>query len=131
MASVSLWGASYSDVPAITVPSPGGGAVTFYEDGGGGVEEITVPDSGSVSQTLQPNKVYHFTSTALTSLTITLAQSTGQYHFDFISPATAVALTLPSDVEMPPSFGVESNTKYEIDILDNVGVAAEWVYEVV
>lgn len=36
MANVSLWGAEYSNVPAITVPQVGGGSVTFYEDGGGG-----------------------------------------------------------------------------------------------
>ena len=31
MATVVLWGAEYSDVPAITVPSTGGTTVTFYE----------------------------------------------------------------------------------------------------
>lgn len=98
---------------------------------GGGTTEVTISTSGAVTQELQPDTVYHFTSTALTSLTITLAQSTGQYHFDFISPATAVVLTLPSGVEMPPTFGVEANTKYEIDIVDSYGVAAEWIYEVV
>ena len=36
MANVTLWGASYSNVPALTVPKTGGGTVTFYEDGGGG-----------------------------------------------------------------------------------------------
>lgn len=36
MANVSLWGANYSDVPAITVPQVGGVTVTFYENGGGG-----------------------------------------------------------------------------------------------
>ena len=98
---------------------------------GGSTTEITISDSGAVSQELQPSTVYHFTSTALTSLTITFAQNTGQYHFDFISPSTAVVLTIPLSVEMPSSFGVEANTKYEIDILDNYGVAAEWIYEVV
>lgn len=36
MANVTLWGASYTDVPAIEVPKTGGGTVTFYENGGGG-----------------------------------------------------------------------------------------------
>ena len=31
MATVILWGAEYSDVPAIIVPSTGGTTVTFYE----------------------------------------------------------------------------------------------------
>ena len=43
MASVTLWGASYSDVPAITVPQTGGGTVTFYE--GGGTPAISVVDT--------------------------------------------------------------------------------------
>jgi len=36
MANVTLLGASYSDVPAVTLPQTGGGTVTFYENGGGG-----------------------------------------------------------------------------------------------
>ena len=36
MANITLWGASYSDVPAVTLPKTGGGTVTFYENGGGG-----------------------------------------------------------------------------------------------
>ena len=36
MANISLWGASYADVPAIDLPKTGGGTVRFYENGGGG-----------------------------------------------------------------------------------------------
>lgn len=36
MANVTLMGASYTDVPAVTLPQTGGGTVTFYENGGGG-----------------------------------------------------------------------------------------------
>ena len=36
MANISLWGASYEDVPAIDLPKTGGGTVRFYENGGGG-----------------------------------------------------------------------------------------------
>lgn len=98
---------------------------------GVGTTEVTVATSGAVSQELQPDTVYHFTSTALTSLTITFAESgtANQYHFDFISPATAVSLTLPASVSMANSFTVEPNTRIEIDIYDNYGIAAEWVYE--
>lgn len=35
MANITLMGASYTDVPAVTLPQTGGGTVTFYEDGGG------------------------------------------------------------------------------------------------
>jgi hypothetical protein len=91
--------------------------------------EITITSSGSVSQELQPDTIYHFTSESLTDLTITFS-GTGQYHFDFISPATPVTLTLPSTIIMPTDFGVERDSKYEIDIVDNYGVYAVWVYEV-
>lgn len=98
--------------------------------GGGSTPEITISTSGAVSQALQPDTVYHFTSDALTSLAITFAgTATDQYHFDFISPSTAVTLSLPSTVIMPTSFGVEVNSKYEIDIYNNYGVYAVWVYE--
>lgn len=35
MANITLMGASYTDVPAVTLPQTGGGTVTFYENGGG------------------------------------------------------------------------------------------------
>lgn len=62
MANITLMGASYSDVPAVTLPQTGGGTVTFYENGGGtsnyvhgtfttrsaaGVSSITIPYTGS------------------------------------------------------------------------------------
>lgn len=34
MANITLWGASYTDVPAVELPQTGGGTVTFYESGG-------------------------------------------------------------------------------------------------
>lgn len=34
MANITLLGASYTDVPAVTLPQTGGGTVTFYESGG-------------------------------------------------------------------------------------------------
>lgn len=46
MANITLLGASYTDVPAVTLPQTGGGTVTFYEDGGGG---------GAVTITDEPN----------------------------------------------------------------------------
>ena len=99
--------------------------------GGGSTPEVTVTTSGAVTQELQPDTVYHFTSTALTSLTITLASASGTptYHFDFISPSTAVTLTLPASVTMPNNFTVEVNTRYEIDICNGYGVFAEWAYQ--
>ena len=92
------------------------------------VEEVTVTASGAVTQALEAGKIYHFTSASLTSLTITLASTTDipQYHFDFISGATAVTLTMPTAVQMPDSFSVEANKRYEIDVLNGYGVVTSW-----
>lgn len=96
----------------------------------GGTGEVTIATDGAVTQELQTNTAYHFTSTALTSLTITFAgDANGQYHFDFISPSTAVTLTLPESVTMETPFSVEVNTKYEIDIYQGYGVFAEWAVQ--
>lgn len=40
MASITIWGASYQNVPAVTLPKTGGGVVTFYENGSGDVQTI-------------------------------------------------------------------------------------------
>jgi len=154
--NITLLGASYSAVPAVELPKTGGGTARFDDvtvttataedvaqgkvfvasDGsittgtasGGGTTEVTVTDSGAVIQEMLPDTMYHFTSTALMSLTITFAgDGTEQYHFDFISSATAVTLTLPASVTMETPFSVEANTKYEIDIYQGYGVFAEWV----
>lgn len=96
---------------------------------GGNIPEVTISSSGEVSQELDADTVYHFTSESLTSLTITFGgNNSDQYHFDFISPTTPTTLTLPQSVNMPNNFSVEVNTKYEIDICDGYGVFAEWSY---
>lgn len=91
--------------------------------------EQTITTSGAVTQALDPYVLYHFTG-ALTSLTITLnTPQTGviaQYHFDFLSGATAPTLTLPNTVNMPDSFVVGASKRYEVDILNNYGTVAEW-----
>lgn len=101
------------------------GAVTGLQEK---TAEVTVSTSGAVTQALEAGKIYHFTSTALTSLTITLTAITElpQYHFDFISPSTAATLTLPSTVNLPSTLTVEANKRYEIDILNNYGVVQSW-----
>lgn len=134
---VTINGTTIMDISSDTVTSPvladqytahdaHGDPIVGTGSGGGGFEDVYVSTSGAVTQTLLPDKFYHFTG-ALTSLDLTVG-STGQYHFEFNSPSTAVVLTLPQAVIMPPSFAVEVNTKYEIDILDNYGVYAVWVY---
>lgn len=93
------------------------------------VTEVTVSTAGAVTQALDAGKIYHFTG-ELTALTITLnAPASGQlaeYHFDFLSGATAPTLTMPNTVTMPDSFAVEANKRYEIDVLNNYGAVMAW-----
>lgn len=139
----SAWAAdalSASDVGAYALPSGGipstdldsgvqsslGKADTALQP----VTEVTVSSSGAVTQALDAGKIYHFTSNALTSLTITLnAAASGQlaqYHFDFISGSTAPTLTMPVAVTMPDSFAVEASKRYEVDVLNNYGAVVSW-----
>ena len=48
MANITLLGASYTDVPAVTLPKTGGGTVTFYEDSGGG-GSVTITDEANAT----------------------------------------------------------------------------------
>ena len=48
MANITLMGASYTDVPAVTLPQTGGGTVTFYEEGGGG-GSVTITDEANAT----------------------------------------------------------------------------------
>ena len=93
------------------------------------VTEVTDTSTGSQTKTIDSNKIYHFTG-ALTALTIQLnAPATGElawYHFDFLSGATALTLSMPQDIKMPDSFQVEANKRYEIDILNNYGAVMVW-----
>lgn len=104
------------------------GYVVLSGEGGFSImQEITISDSGAVTQALSPNILYHFTGN-LTSLTITLSSTTGiaYYHFDFNSGSTAVQLSLPQTVIMPDDFSVEASYRYEIDILNNYGTVQNW-----
>ena len=91
--------------------------------------EVTVSDTGAVSQALDAGKLYHFTG-SLTSLTITLnAAASGQiaqYNFDFNCGSTAPTVTIPNTVTMPSGNTFAANTHYEVDIMNNYGVVASW-----
>lgn len=58
MANITLLGASYTDVPAVTLPQTGGGTVTFYENSGGAAplpSIISKIDGGSFTPTSDQN----------------------------------------------------------------------------
>lgn len=60
MANITLLGASYTDVPAVTLPQTGGGTVTFYENGGGGgtLKPFVIRPDAEVIQTHTLDSLY-------------------------------------------------------------------------
>ena len=91
-----------------------------------GIEDASyipqVTGSGT-SVTLQPNQFYVFGE--VSELDVSFAQGpagqVNEYHFSFISGATAAVLSLPVDVIMPDFFTVDNNHYYEISIINNRG----------
>ena len=62
----------------------------------------------------------------LTSLTITDPPATGAYSIVFTSGATATTTTIPATILGLEDFSAESNTVYEINVLDNRAVIGKW-----
>ena len=106
------------------------GYVIFSNEGETGLDmnrEVTISTSGAVTQALEAGKIYHFTG-SLTSLTLTLesTDTLKHYHFDFTCGSTRPTLSLPSAVKLPDDFEIQSNYRYEIDILNNYGTVGTW-----
>ena len=99
-----------------------------------GIEEASyipqVTGSGT-AVTLDPNKFYVFGE--VTELDVSFASGpsgqVNEYHFSFISGATAAVLSLPVDVIMPDNFIVEANKTYEISVINNKGLFVTWTEE--
>ena len=76
------------------------------------------------SATLEPNINYNFGE----SETLTLEFGDGntdkvnEYSFTFISGATPTVLTLPDTVKWANELTIEANKRYEISIVDNIGL---------
>ena len=81
-------------------------------------------ESAAASATIQPNTDYVFGECE--TLTINLAHGNkskrNEYMFSFISGATPTVLTLPSSVKWMNELTVEANKRYEISIVDNIGL---------
>lgn len=101
-------------------------------------EAVDMPD-GDVPRTekteedtaaeLAPNILYVWPE--MSELTITFADPedvdiTAEYHWIFTSGATATTLTIPGTVNVPSSFTVEANKKYEISVLEGCLACQSW-----
>ena len=152
----------YFDIPKfdnITSCQLTGNAYLFHNEykimkyqGGKWIEAVDVPtktsqlvnDSGYItnskieltaeSATLEPNTNYSFGESA--TLTLEFAEGdaakVNEYTFTFISGETPTVLTLPSSVQWANELTVEANKRYEISIVDNIGLwcAVDYTAEV-
>lgn len=97
----------------------------YMEDGStvaDNIEPTTYPIETNTTYTLVENIVPDFG--VVTELDITCPAS-GCYGFTFISGSTATTLTL-SGVTMPDNFSVETQRRYEVNILNGYGVVISW-----
>ena len=89
--------------------------------------------SVSVSITLIPNIYYKFTSTSLSSVTITLGSVSNsniinEYFVEFTTSSSGTTVSLPSTIKWAngekPTF--EASTTYQISIINNLGVVIKF-----
>lgn len=79
-----------------------------------------------------PNTDYSFGECEALEITFAEGDSTkrNEYMFSFISGATPTALTLPSSVKWMNELTVEANKRYEVNIMDDIGLWCAVDYEV-
>lgn len=81
-------------------------------------------EGSSVTQEIQPNKLYIFGE--VTNLTITLSQEISgilnEYMFQFTSGSTATILSLPETIKWIGDNTIESNKTYQVSIINNLAV---------
>lgn len=98
--NITLLGASYSAVPAVTLPKTGGGTATFYDDTGtksiteNGTHDVIgyasvdvdVPTGGGSTKNVQAHRGYAtVTSTSYTATNVTLTVAkTGTYNVSWM-----------------------------------------------
>ena len=92
----------------------------------GKADKIPVVEHGTsdTTFTLTPN-TYHIWG-EVASLTLTLGNVTSgylsEYMFEFTSGSTATTLSLPSSVKWPATPLVQANKKYQVSIVNNIGL---------
>lgn len=139
MANVTLMGASYTDVPAVTLPKTGGGTVTFYESGGGGATQHVINLTFSDSTDTDIN-VYYDNSLIGTMITayqpttwtynnkvVYVAQLDNVTWYD-VTPSPATWETVYEDTNIDVSPNGDGTGYMYITDLRNVTIAdgSEW-----
>lgn len=120
--SLVISGNTYNNVSGFKATDTNNNTVTYIK----ATQEVTIPTDGAVTQTLDPDTIYHFTGN-LTSLTVTaVSPSVGSYQFDFYSGSTAPTLSVPSAWVMPNNFLVEPSGQYRLVVEGGYCVSNRW-----
>ena len=94
-----------------------------------GTDKVVIAES---SAKINANTKYDFCEA--TELTITFAKADttklNEYMFSFTSGATPTVLTLPDTVKWANELTIEANKRYEVSIVDNIGLWCAVDYEV-
>ena len=88
-------------------------------------EKVRIPEQDPLETSLRPNVFYDFgkrISVYIPKLIEGDPDKHNEYMFSFISGETATELTLPSSVQWVNELTVEANKRYEISIVDNIGL---------
>lgn len=95
------------------------------ENIGAGAAEITVAVS-ETTPTITPAANTIYKCGELASLTVSNPPATGAYSIVFTSGSTATTTTFPATILGLEDFAAETNTIYEINVLDNRAVVGSW-----
>lgn len=97
----------------------------------GALKAIPVIEQSGTEVTIEPNVLNRWG--VVESLTIDFAPSdsdkVAEYMVEFISGETAATLSLPAEVQFPLDVEIEPNTRYQLSVVDNLGLIAGVPYE--
>jgi hypothetical protein len=86
----------------------------------------TYTEASKNTLTLQPDRYYNFGEVESLTLDFEVPEELevyrNEYGFTFISGTTPTVLTLPSSVQWANELTIEANKRYEISIVDNIGL---------
>lgn len=95
---------------------------------------VDMTDVGTLETPVSINPNTYYVWGEIAALYISLVTPTdvnhySEYMFEFISGSTATVLSLPSSVKFPDDYEIEANKKYQVSIVDNIGLIVRVDYE--